>query len=122
MKEIIISQNEAGQRVNKFLLKYLNKAPSSFVYKMIRKKNIKLNNKKIEGNEYVYIGDTIQIYMSDETIANFREDVSGTHSTSSKKKIPVEIIYLDENILIADKPTGVLSQKASKMITLLMKH
>ena len=53
MKEIIISQNEAGQRVNKFLLKYLNKAPSSFVYKMIRKKNIKLNNKKIEGNEYV---------------------------------------------------------------------
>ena len=114
MKEIIISQNEAGQRVNKFLLKYLNKAPSSFVYKMIRKKNIKLNNKKIEGNEYVYIGDTIQIYMSDETIANFREDVSGTHSTSSKKKIPVEIIYLDENILIADKPTGVLSQKASK--------
>ena len=114
MKEIIISQNEAGQRVNKFLLKYLNKAPSSFVYKMIRKKNIKLNNKKIEGNEYVYIGDTIQIYMSDETIANFREDVSDTHSTSSKKKIPVEIIYLDENILIADKPTGVLSQKASK--------
>lgn len=73
MKEIIISQNEAGQRVNKFLLKYLNKAPSSFVYKMIRKKNIKLNNKKIEGNEYVYIGDTIQIYMSDETIANFRK-------------------------------------------------
>ena len=48
MKEIIISQNEAGQRVNKFLLKYLNKAPSSFVYKMMRKKNIKLNNKKIE--------------------------------------------------------------------------
>ena len=114
MKEIIISQNEAGQRVNKFLLKYLNKAPSSFVYKMMRKKNIKLNNKKIEGNEYIYIGDTIQIYMSDETIANFREDVSGTDSTSSKKKIPVEIIYSDENILIADKPAGVLSQKASK--------
>ena len=49
MKEIIISQNEAGQRINKFLLKYLNKAPSSFVYKMIRKKNIKLNHKKNRG-------------------------------------------------------------------------
>ena len=114
MKEIIISQNEAGQRVNKFLLKYLNKAPSSFVYKMIRKKNIKLNNKKIEGNEYVYIGDTIQIYMSDETIANFREDTDRGDSSASKKKIPVEIIYSDDNILIADKPAGVLSQKASK--------
>lgn len=77
MKEIIISQNEAGQRVNKFLLKYLNKAPSSFVYKMMRKKNIKLNNKKIEGNEYIYIGDTIQIYMSDETIANFEKMSAG---------------------------------------------
>ena len=114
MKEIIISQNEAGQRVNKFLLKYLNKAPSSFVYKMIRKKNIKLNNKKIEGYEYIYIGDTIQIYMSDDTIANFREDIHCADSTFSKKKIPVEIIYSDENILIADKPAGVLSQKASK--------
>ena len=114
MRELVISKYEAGQRFDKLLAKYMELAPKSFFYKMMRKKNIKLNNKKIEGNEYIYIGDTIQIYMSDETIANFREDVSGTDSTSSKKKIPVEIIYSDENILIADKPAGVLSQKASK--------
>lgn len=112
MKEIIISQNEAGQRINKFLLKYLNKAPSSFVYKMIRKKNIKLNHKKIEGNEYIYIGDTVQIFMSDETIANFREEIQPDNS--GHPKFHIEIIYSDDNILIADKPAGVLSQKASK--------
>ena len=44
MREIVISKNEAGQRLNKLIMKYLNKAPSSFVYRMIRKKNIKLNN------------------------------------------------------------------------------
>ena len=43
MREIVISKNEAGQRLNKLVMKYLNKAPSSFVYRMIRKKNIKLN-------------------------------------------------------------------------------
>ena len=40
MREIVISKNEAGQRLNKLVMKYLNKAPSSFVYRMIRKKNI----------------------------------------------------------------------------------
>ena len=63
MREIVISKNEAGQRLNKLVMKYLNKAPSSFVYRMIRKKNIKLNNGKAVGNEIVYVGDVIQLYL-----------------------------------------------------------
>ena len=74
MREIVISKNEAGQRLNKLVMKYLNKAPSSFVYRMIRKKNIKLNNGKAVGNEIVYVGDVIQLYLSDETIESFRDD------------------------------------------------
>ena len=46
MREIIINKNEAGQRFDKLLFKYFNAAPASFVYKMLRKKNITLNNKK----------------------------------------------------------------------------
>ena len=122
MRELVISKYEAGQRFDKFLAKYMELAPKSFFYKMMRKKNIKLNNKKIEGNEYIYIGDTIQIYMSDETIANFREDVSGTDSTSSKKKIPVEIIYSDENILSQISRPAFCHRKHQKMTTPLMKH
>ena len=34
MREIVISKNEAGQRLNKLVMKYLNKAPSSFVYRL----------------------------------------------------------------------------------------
>ena len=51
MRELNITTREEGQRLDKILSKYLNKAPKSFVYKMLRKKNIKLNGKKATGNE-----------------------------------------------------------------------
>ena len=51
MKEIQVGRNEAGKRLDKLLGKVLNQAPSSFVYKMLRKKNIKLNEKRAEGKE-----------------------------------------------------------------------
>ena len=51
MKEIKITKNEENQRLDKYLLKYFNKAPKSFVYKMLRKKRIKLNKGKAEGSE-----------------------------------------------------------------------
>ena len=51
MKEIIIEKNQAGQRFDKFLFKYFKEAPSSFIYKMLRKKNIVLNGKKSDGKD-----------------------------------------------------------------------
>ena len=57
MKEIEINSNEAGQRFDKFLGKYLDQAPKSFLYKMLRKKNITLNGKKAAGNEILALGD-----------------------------------------------------------------
>ena len=53
MKEIIITKNEENQRLDKFLLKYMNKASKGFIYKMLRKKNIVLNGKKATGNEHL---------------------------------------------------------------------
>ena len=58
MKEITIQKNEAGQRFDKFLAKYMNQAPKSFFYKMLRKKNITLNGKKAAGNEILKLNDT----------------------------------------------------------------
>ena len=114
MREIVISKNEAGQRLNKLVMQYLNKAPSSFVYRMIRKKNIKLNGGKAVGNEIVYVGDVIQLYLADDTIDSFRDDNIQTAASGSQKKFKPEIIYHDHNVLIVNKPVGVLSQKASK--------
>lgn len=106
MKEITVTKNEAGQRLDKLLAKYLNQAPKSFLYKMLRKKNIVLNGKKAAGNEITALGDSIQLYLSDDTIANFSKDLF--------QKIPyqLDIIYEDEHVLFLNKPAGILSQKA----------
>lgn len=112
MREIVISKNEAGQRLNKFIMKYMNKAPSSFVYKMLRKKNIKLNGNRADGSEIVYVGDVVQLYLADATIESFRDDA--VCSEASLRKFKPEIIYHDNNIMLVDKPAGVLSQKAGK--------
>ena len=68
MKEIVITKNEAGQRLDKWLAKYMSKAPKSFFYKMLRKKNIKLNSSKAEGSEKLVEGDKVQLYLAEDTI------------------------------------------------------
>lgn len=113
MQEILIRQNEAGQRLDKFLTKYFRMAPKNFLYKMMRKKNITLNKKKCEGSEKLVFGDKIQFFLSEETIKKFScsENASVHYSADTKYRKP-EIIYEDANILILNKPSGILSQKA----------
>lgn len=105
MKEILITKNEEGQRLDRFLKKYLNKANQSFIYKMLRKKNIKLNNLKAEPEEVLKKDDLVQLYLSDETIDKFRE---------KKSLIETDIhfvpVYEDDNILVVNKPIGLSSQ------------
>ncbi|HIQ91721.1 MAG TPA: RluA family pseudouridine synthase, partial [Candidatus Copromonas avistercoris] len=62
MREITIGTNEAGQRLDKFLAKYLRQAGKSFLYKMIRKKNITLNGKRCEGAEKLAEGDVVRLF------------------------------------------------------------
>ncbi|MBE5957971.1 MAG: RluA family pseudouridine synthase [Lachnospiraceae bacterium] len=108
MKTINVSKNEAGQRLDKLLQKYLSSAPNSFIYKMLRKKNITLNNKKAAGNEKLVVGDIIKIFLSDETYNKFSAQKSSNYPYTD-----LDIIYEDDNILLINKPADMLSQKAS---------
>lgn len=113
MQEITIKKNEAGQRFDKYLCKYFKEATSSFIYKMLRKKNIELNSKKATGSEKLVEGDVIKIFMADETIEKFKGQTKvPTKSKINTSTIRDNIVYEDENILIVNKPVGVLSQKA----------
>lgn len=71
MKEFKIGNNEEGQRLDKLLNKILNEATKGFIYKMLRKKNITLNNKKASGNEILKSDDVVKIFLSDETFDKF---------------------------------------------------
>ncbi len=111
MKELIISNMEAGQRFDKYLAKCLPNAGKSFLYKMLRKKNITLNGKKADGSEKINSGDKVNIFFSDETFDSF----AGNAANSTRRthpKVRLNILYEDDNILVVDKPSGVLSQKA----------
>lgn len=112
MKNLIIRPNESEQRLDKFLKKYLREAPGSFIYKMLRKKNILLNGKKAAGNEKLHTGDEVRLYLADETIEKFlgKKEKSMEQTVLDKKVL--DIIYEDEHILIINKPAGLLSQKA----------
>lgn len=72
MREVIISEREEGQRLDRYLEKYMPDAPKSFFYKMMRKKNIVLNEKKVSGSERIQTGDQIKLFLADETIEGFR--------------------------------------------------
>lgn len=109
MREILVGANDAGQRLDRFLKKYLRKAPLSFIYKTIRKKNVKVNGIRLKEEDILNEGDVISLYLSDETIDQFiREEVNLKSS-----KFP-NIVYEDENIILLDKPAGTLSHNDQK--------
>ena len=103
--EILINAENAGRRLDKYLFSFLNNAPHSYIYKMLRKKRIKLNASRALGNEMLSEGDVLRFYLSDETIKSFRKDVF----VPSAEPIP-EIVFEDENLLIVNKPAGLASQ------------
>lgn len=110
MQTLIVTPNEAGQRLDKLLAKYMNQAGKGFLYKMMRKKNITLNGKKCDGSERLGEGDEIRLFLADETIAKFTG--GGAAKPTSGYYPKPDIIYEDSHILVVNKPAGLLSQKA----------
>lgn len=116
MRCITIGPNEAGQRLDKFLHKYMKEAPSGFFYKMMRKKNIVLNGGKCTGNEKLKAGDELKFFLSEETLEKFGAAAERSCVTADYERAyftfgQLEIIYEDAHILAVNKPAGILSQK-----------
>ena len=102
MKEIVINKNDENQRLDKFLQKALPNLPVSLMYKYIRKKRIKLNQKYCRNNNILQEGDVLQLFINDEFFEK-----------NNKKlflncKIGLQIVFEDDNILVVNKPPGLL--------------
>ena len=123
MKELCIRANEAGQRLDKFLGKYMDQAPKGFLYKMLRKKNITLNGKKASGSEMLSEGDVVKLFLAEETIGKFsRIQKAPVQSSEGRKSAKLDIIYEDKHTLFINKPVGMLSQKAKPEDVSLVEH
>ncbi len=112
MRQISIGADAAGQRFSKWLGRYLSAAPDSFLYKMLRKKNIVLNGQKAQGNECLSAGDTVTLYLSEETIEGFRHQETGP-DPDAVPDLSDWILYENDHVLLVNKPVGLLSQKAA---------
>lgn len=108
MRELKIGINDHDQRIDRYLGKYLNKAPNTFIFRMLRKKNIELNGKRAEPSTKIYEGDIIKLFLSEDTINKFREI-----EEIDSDLIP-DIIYEDEHIILMNKEVGVLSHAANQ--------
>ncbi len=108
MKEFTIKKEEAGQSALKYLARLLPEAPMGLLRKSMRKKNVTLNGKKMEGKEKLAAGDVLAVWFADETLEKFmgaKEEKRG-----SLPDFPKWIVYEDEEILVINKPAGILSQ------------
>ena len=129
MQEFIVKENQAGQRLDKFLHKYLPQAGTGFLFKMLRKKNITLNGKKAEGKEILALNDRVQCFFSQETFAKFSGREADSFEVTSEEGIDVSqylqayeslqipqdaVLYEDAHVLVLNKPAGILTQKAGE--------
>lgn len=108
MKEFTIKKNDAGQRLDRFVGKAVPLLPEALLQKYIRIKRIKLNGKGAKRDVRLSEGDTLQLYINDEFFEKPREENSYLKVGTPR----LDIVYEDENILLADKKPGVLCHSA----------
>lgn len=109
MKEFEITQNDSGQRLDKFLQKAMPELPKSMMYRLIRKKDIKINGKRCESSAKISEGDIVRVYVKDEVSAPKRHDMSFINADTT-----LDVKYEDENIIIVFKPVGLDSHSNSE--------
>lgn len=129
MYQITITEKEEGQRFDKYLHRILPEAGTGFLYKMLRKKNITLNDRKADGSEKITAGDCVKIFFAQDTLNQFMGKqfsgggplCQGTKTASGvseyerayRQLSDIQVIYENDHVLLADKPAGILSQKAA---------
>lgn len=110
MKEICVKKNDASQRLDRFVGKAVPLLPESLLQKYIRLKRIKVNGKGAKRDTRLAEGDVLQLYINDEFFEKPREENSYLKVSTPK----LRIVYEDDNILLCDKPSGVLCHSAGE--------
>lgn len=103
MKKITIDKNHANQRIDKYLKKLLCQAPPQLIYKMLRKKDVKVNGVKVKENYILQENDEVSLFLYDDKFQEYTKP-----QTIFDLKMTFDVLYEDEHILIVNKPAGLL--------------
>jgi 23S rRNA pseudouridine955/2504/2580 synthase len=118
MKIITVNKNDAGQRLDKFLFKYLENIPASLLYRYIRSKRIKVNKKKCDISYKLCEGDVLELYINDQLFEKTLDTLD-----LLKIKPDLDIIYEDQNILLVNKKAGmIVHEDEHEKINTLINH
>ena len=85
MEVVTVKNKYNGKKLNTFILDNLPFITQNTLYKLLRKKDIKVNNKRVNTNVTIHTGDIISVYISYSNL--------------------LQIVYEDDNILVVNKPT-----------------
>ena len=108
MRTFIIQKNEEGQTLEKYVQKLLVSAPMSFIYKLFRKKDVKVNGHHQDRKFILSENDEVAIYIKEEQFIDFLKE----KSFEPNEIVKDWIIYEDDNVLFVNKPRGLLVQKS----------
>lgn len=110
MRNIKITENESDQRLDRFLVKYLNNTTKTNIFKLIRKKRIKVNGKRAEEKYFLQLGDEISIHLHDSAIEELMKPIIQYEA----EDLNLDIVFENDEILIVNKPVGLLTHPDSK--------
>ena len=111
MKEFVISKNDSGQRLDKFITKAVPKLPKSLLYKYIRIKRIKLNGKRCDIGDKLVENDVISCYINDDFFETQKNEKRPEFMLAPSE---IDIVYEDENIILCNKPAGLLVHEGNE--------
>ncbi len=100
---VTVQKNDAGQRLDKFLLKTYRRLPPTMLYKAIRKKDIRLNGKRCDSADRLAEGDTLSLFLPDDVLEAAPPAYEFLHASRQ-----LDIVYEDEHLLLLNKKAGLL--------------
>jgi 23S rRNA pseudouridine955/2504/2580 synthase len=106
-----INEQEAGQRIDNFLMRHFKTVPKSRIYRLLRKGEVRVNRKRVDAEYRVVAGDEIRL----PPVRIERSSEPGRPSSSLQALIEEAIIYEDKHLLVIDKPSGVAVHGGSGM-------
>ncbi|MDP8983943.1 MAG: RluA family pseudouridine synthase [Pseudomonadota bacterium] len=109
----IITPDEAGQRIDNFLMRHFKTVPRSRVYRLLRKGEVRVNRKRVDAEYRIAAGDEVRL---PPVRIDASEDGGGrVPSTSLQGLIEESVIFQDKHVLVLDKPAGVAVHGGSGM-------
>ena len=109
MRKLVVNKINDGKKLNTFLLDNIDGLNLNLLYKTLRKKDIKVNSKRVSENVTIFENDIIEVYISDSLL-------------SQKNTINLNIVFEDENILVINKPSGIEVNNGENSLEELLKR